>query len=130
MGAGEDILKVLARIEGKLDRLLASGGGDDIVAPATEADLDSQHGDPKIKYDPKRWAGESYKGKNFSEAPADYLDLLAEAFEYFAKKNAKAGEEKKADYDRRDAARAKGWAARIRAGWVRVVHEPGAEVGW
>jgi hypothetical protein len=88
---------------------------------ASDRDLDSRYGDPEVRFDPRDWIGPSFKGCHYSECPADYLDLVAEAKDYFARK---AREENKltakgkpvADYEANDAARARGWAARIRAG--------------
>lgn len=82
------------------------------IAPDT--DLDGQWGDPVIKAkDPRDWNGPSQAGKRFSECSAEYLDLLAARFEFF---NGKETDEKKRGYNTRDAARARGWAARVRAG--------------
>lgn len=97
---------------------------------ASDRDLDGKFGDPEIRArDPRDWTGEPMKGRKFSECPAEYLDLLAERLDYFAEKNA-AGtedEQKKARYQRLDASRARGWAARIRAGKVKPAP---ATPGW
>lgn len=89
---------------------------------ASDSDLDGKYGDPEIKAkDPRDWTGAPMKGRRFSECPAEYLDLLAERLDYFAGKNAESAdpdEQKKARYQKLDAARARGWAARIRAGKV------------
>lgn len=119
MGAGDEILKALARIEGKLDavlgvaRAVSSPGGHDV---APDSDLDGQYGDPQVKFSPKRWTGDNYKGSSFSACPPDFLDALAEALQW-SSEHPKAGKEKYAAYDARDASRARGWAKRIRAGW-------------
>jgi len=92
------------------------------AAPAEVADdreLDSQYGDPPVKFNPRDWTGDSYKGRHFSECPPDFLDMLASAFDYFAKKSDDAGEltaagKPKSLYSRKDAARARGWAKRHR----------------
>lgn len=90
-------------------------GGAAAVAIAPDIDLDGQWGDPVIKAkDPRDWHGPSQAGKRFSECSAEYLDLLAARFEFF---NGKEPDETKRGYNTRDAARARGWAARIRAGW-------------
>lgn len=119
----DELRTVLDRIEGKLDRLLAGGGaaraasssGGGEVAP--DRDLDSEWGDPEIKKDPKRWNGEPLAPIRMSEAPSDYLDVVAEFFEWQAgeddkkeKKDAKG--RPKSYYARKDAARARGWALR------------------
>ncbi len=87
---------------------------------ANDADLDGKFGDPEIRHDPKRWNGPSFKGKRFSEAPPEWLDEMASFKDWAAgQDSAKKTPEndKKAHYNRLDAARARGWAARKRAGW-------------
>ncbi len=95
-----------------LERILAA------LSPAVPSvDLDGPHGDPVIKAkDPRDWAGGSMRGRTFSECPPEYLDLLAERLDYFASKEEDA---KKQKYNLLDAQRARGWAARLRAGWTR-----------
>lgn len=100
----------------------SSGGG----SVADDADLDGQWGDPEIKKDPpvKYWSGADCKGMRMSDCPPEYLDAFAkwkDACAYMADKNAASltGEEAEkkrryAGYDRRDAARARGHAKRIR----------------
>jgi hypothetical protein len=109
----EETIRLLRSIDGSLKSLLALQGG----ARQTErVDLDGPHGDPEVKAkDPRDWTGEPMKGRKFSECPADYLDMIAERFDYFAGKET---DEKKAKYNRLDAARARGWAQRIRGGYV------------
>ncbi len=91
----------------------SSGGG--TVAP--DSDLDGQYGDPQIKFSPRKWAGANYVGSTYSQTEPDFLDVVAEALEWSAN-NPKPAKLKYADYDRRDAARARGWAARLRASGV------------
>ena len=84
------------------------------AAVASDADLDGTHGDPEVRAkDPRDWTGPAMKGRRFSECPPDYLDLLAQRFDYFAGQEA---DPKKAGYNRADARRARGWALRIRNG--------------
>jgi hypothetical protein len=108
-----ETLTLLRSIDNSLKALLALQGG----ARQTErVDLDGPHGNPEVKAkDPRDWTGEPMKGRKFSECPADYLDLMAERFDFFAGKET---DEKKAKYNRLDAARARGWAQRIRGGYV------------
>lgn len=132
-----EIVALLASIDASLKTLVsrqsapqaASASG---PAVASDRDLDGPYGDPEIKArDPRDWTGTPMLGRRFSECPAEYLDLLAERFDYFAEKNG-AGtedEQKKARYQRLDAARARGWAARIRAGKVAQA-PPAAEPGF
>lgn len=90
-------------------------------AIASDRDLDGKWGDPQLKFMPRDWTGASFKGRRFSECPAGLLDLVAETFDYFASqaeaKNEMTDKGKPvADYKRQDAARARGWAKRIRDG--------------
>jgi hypothetical protein len=88
-------------------------------ALASAADLDGPHGDPIIvAKDPRDWSGETMKGRKFSECPPEYLALVADRLDYFAQHNTEAGDAKKAGYNRKDAARARGWEERIRAGYT------------
>ena len=87
---------------------------------ASDDDLNSQYGDPDVRRDPsqKYWQGESYVGMRFGQCPPDYLDAMAKYKDACAFMNEKSGDEAKAKYiayDRRDAARARGWAKRLRA---------------
>lgn len=89
---------------------------------ATDADLDSQYGNQPVRKDPneKNWKGKSCIGLRLSECPADYLDAFAKYKDSCAYMNEKSGDPAKAKYiayDRRDAARARGWAKRIRDGY-------------
>lgn len=84
--------------------------------------LNGLHGDPVIRAkDPRDWTGELMTGRRFSECPPDYLDLLADRYEFFASREE---DEKKKGYNLTDAKRARGWAARLRAGWTAPVTEP------
>jgi hypothetical protein len=103
-------LELLARIAAGIERLIA------LQTPQkpVRVDLDGPHGDPEVKAkDPRDWTGAPMKGRKFSECPAEYLDMLADRFDYFAEREEDA---KKAGYDRLDAARARGWAERVRNG--------------
>jgi len=84
---------------------------------ATEADLDSQYGDEATKFKPRNWTGDWTKGQRMSECEPAFLDMLAEAHDYFAEKNKTAGDMQKAGYELRSARRARGWAQRLRNGW-------------
>jgi hypothetical protein len=91
---------------------------------ATDADLDGPHGDPVLTNVPRDWTGGNFKGLPLSSCPPELLDLAVEQYEYWADK-AEANKEltssgkPRAFYNRADAARARGWARRLRAGWVR-----------
>lgn len=111
-----------------LVRVLAPKG--QAGAVADDRDLDGKYGDPELRFMPRDWTGESYKGLRFSQCPPDLLDLVAQTFDYFADKAEETGETYKdkpvAPYKRKDAARARGWAARIRSGRVQQAAPPAA----
>ena len=93
-------------------------------AAASDRELDGQYGDPDVRFVPRSWTdGGVVKGQRFSRCPPEFLDVLAESYDFFAEKNdaagAKAGNGKpKSMYDRQSAKLARGWARRIRAGWT------------
>jgi hypothetical protein len=125
VGAGSEILQALARIEGKLDRMLAGRWSGSDVAP--DSDLDSQWGDEQIKKSPPRWTGDDFAGANMSGCSADFLRCFAEFKDYCADRDAEKAEkaegderaklEKYARFNRRSAARARGWIKRLESGW-------------
>ena len=140
-GAGHAILEVLARIEGKLDRLLA-GGSSQAPGIASDADLDGQYGNPEVKKDPPRWTGDSHVGRRYSECSPEYLDEMAGFQTWAAERDEKKaapmpdGDDKKkaeknAWYARQRAGYARGWAARLRAGWKPPAPQGDASTeGW
>jgi hypothetical protein len=112
MSASAETLALLKSIDASLRELVALSKS---KKRAETVDLDGPHGNPEIKAkDPRDWSRESMIGKRLSECPPTYLDLLAERYDYFAGKET---DEKKKRYAQLDCARARGWAARIRAGW-------------
>jgi hypothetical protein len=122
----EEVIRLLQSIDSSLRTLVArlaqspSGAGE--IAP--DRDLDGKYGDEEIRSDPKRWDGARMKGRRMSECPPDYLDLLAEFLEWQAqqadKKNERTnGNRPVSEFRRQSAARARGWAMRIRAGQVQ-----------
>ena len=94
------------------------------TALASDADLDGKYGNPAIAAkDPRDWNGPSMKGRLFSECPPEYLDLVASRLDYFAQKADAEGKttssgKPAAPFNRADAARARGWAKRMRDGKV------------
>jgi len=111
------ILLVLESQDRRLTAIERALVGPD-VAPARE--LDSQYGNPVIKKDPKGWRGPSFQGKRLSQATPEYLDVLAELKDWIAEQEDKKGTpegDKYAAFSRKDAARARGWAKRLRDGW-------------
>lgn len=83
-------------------------------------DLDTEWGDPVVFKDPPRWKGESFAGRHFSECSPEFLDVLAGFLQWKGEQQDKNGEKDSKDrprsfYSFKDAARARGWAQRIRA---------------
>jgi len=131
MAQGLEALKSIAKSLAELVTIMRAkkaAPGEEI---ASDADLDGNYGDPLIKgKDPRDWHGESYVGRHLSDAPPEYLDMLAAFYAWKAGRNdedaakpgATADEKSKltkyAKYARTDAARARGWALRKRNGWV------------
>ncbi len=125
MGAAEDSLRLLTRIAEGIDKLVAitqknpaNAGG----AIATDQDLDSRWGDEEVRFTPRDWAGAPMKGKKMSQCPPEFLDLLADAFDYFARQAEEKHEMTEsgkpvAAFKKKSAARARGWALRLRTGW-------------
>jgi len=98
-------------------------------AIAPDDDLDSPYGDNEIRKDPPRWKGEPIAPRRMSECPADYLDQIASFNDWRAAKDEESNAvdakgRPKAGYARKDAARARGWAARIRGGWKPTARTP------
>ncbi len=89
------------------------------VIEVTDADLDGQHGDPKIRMRVRDWAGPDMKGKLASQCPPEFLDEYAKILDWAAGKDAKSDDVDKRKYAplvRKDAARCRGWARRLREG--------------
>lgn len=126
-----------ARIEEKLDRLLAhlgadrkgngagngnAGAGDAPTggAVATLADIQGQHGDFEVKAskNPRGWDGEICDGRMASECPPGFLEAYANFLDWKAS-NPLPGKEKSVKFQRLDAARARRWAIEIREGRVK-----------
>lgn len=88
-------------------------------AIASDRDLDGKWGNPVVKFNPRDWSGDSMKGARMADCPPEFLELLAETFDYFAGKAEENGEmtsggKPVAGFKRADAARARGWAKRNR----------------
>lgn len=129
MGATEETLKLLRSIDASLKTLVARSTPAVTPLIADDRDLDGQYGDPVLKFMPRDWTGPNYKERHFSECPAELLVLVAESLEYFAEQADKKGETTSSGkpvsaYKRKDAARARGWARRVREG--RVPQHAGA----
>lgn len=122
MSDRDEVIKLLRSIDQRLARIEKQGAQAQGPEVADDRELDSQYGDPVVKFHPRDWTGGNYKGSPFSACPPDLLDQLAGAFDYFARKAEESGETTNAGkpvapYKRKDAARARGWAKRLRAGW-------------
>lgn len=121
----ERIAAATERCAASLERMenrRAQGATAEGAEAASDAELDSEWGDPAIKKDPPRWHGQSFAPRRMSQCSPEYLDEMASFLDWSA---GKADEEKQtttsgkpvAPYRRKDAARARGWARRIRSGW-------------
>lgn len=125
MGATDETLALLRSIDASLKTLVAQSR---VAAPkgtANDRDLDGKYGDPEVRFEPRDWTGDRCKGRRFSECPAPFLDLLAETLDYFAEQSEAKNEltakgKPAAPFKRADAARARGWAKRVREGRVPV----------
>lgn len=124
-----ETLKSLASMDATLKAILvvlSEKRGDEPAAPTVN--LDSDKGDPVVKAkDPRDWSGPTQQGNKFSECPAAYLDLVADRLDYFCESET---DEKKLKYNRLDASRARGWAARIRAGYKPPTRPSEAHDPW
>lgn len=111
-----ETLRLLGSIDASLRAILLVLSEQRNDAPAVnDAVCNGPHGDPLVNAkDPRDWAGEPMKGRHFSECPPEYLDLLADRFDYFASKEEDATKKR---YCELDAQRARAWAARLRRGW-------------
>lgn len=118
----EKFIGLLTEIRDGIKLLVAqqgSGGAPAAGAVASDADLDGKYGNPEVRTRVKDWSGPPMTGRKFSQCPAEFLDLLADVLDWKAGKEASDPEKAKyAPLTRKDAARARGWAARIRAGKV------------
>ena len=121
----------LDRIETKLDALMAAlktnggsvaraaGGNAGSPGGDIDADIDGPRGDPEVRFMPKRWTGPDCKGRPFSACEPEFLDLLADAYEWFAQRDDESNAVDKnggpkSKWSRLDAARARAWSARLR----------------
>lgn len=124
----DEVLDVLRSVDATLKEMLALAKqrtaqtrAASSTAVATDRDLDGKYGDPVLKFDPRDWTGPRFKGRHFSECPPELLDLVAETFEFFGRQADEKHEvtdkgKPVGDYKRQDAARARGWAKRMREG--------------
>lgn len=120
MSDRDEVIRLLGSIDASLRQIAKH------FQPAAEVaddrELDSQYGDPVVKFNPRDWTGHNMKGRRMSECSPEFLDQLAGVFDYFAGQAEASGETTNsgklvAPYKRKDAARARGWAKRLRSGW-------------
>jgi hypothetical protein len=133
-------IELLQSIDRRLAQLVAVLTPQQSASVADDRDLDSKYGDPVLKFSPRDWRGASYKNCKFSECPPELLDLVADSLDYFARKSEEQDERTSngkplAPFKRKDAARARGWAKRIRAGYkvnraTGELTEPGDSQGF
>lgn len=117
----EQIQRDVADIKSRLGSNGGGGGGPSGGEVADDADLDSKYGNPLVRFElkAKYWTGESFVGCTFSECSPEYLDATAkylDACAFMAAKDPDEEKRSKARYKTKDAARARGWAKRLRAG--------------
>ena len=123
-----------------LSRSKRSAASAPAAVVADDADLDGPHGDEVLKAKmPKDWTGIDYKGARMSECPSELLDIIASRCDYFAQQNDERDEKDgkgrpKSYWDKLTAKRARGWAARKRAGWkapeAASVQPSSDEISW
>lgn len=116
-----EIHDMMRRLEQKLDevhkllRAMPTPTVEYKQLTSDDADLDSKYGNPKVKFMAKNWKGQDVTGWSFSDCPPEYLDMHAHMLDYFAKKDSANPEKAKdAIWRAKDAARARGWAERLR----------------
>jgi hypothetical protein len=119
------MLTIEERVEA-LERRLSAMEAKAVVAAkpsgpvtADDTDLDSEWGNFEIRKDPARWKGKSYVGKRLSETEPQYLECMADFKTWLAGRQDDAGEvdkngKPKSYWAKKDAARALGWAERLR----------------
>ena len=114
--------ETLRRIEQQLDEVLklvksAPTPTTDLAPKSVnDADLDGKYGNPEVRLVPSKWTGPDYKGWKFSDCPAEFLDEMGGMLDAISRKQSQdPAKAKFADWSAKDAARARGWAARHRA---------------
>lgn len=122
----------LKRVIAGLAAVFGGNGGE----AASDRELDHpQHGDPEVRLIPRDAVGCGVtKGQKFSRCPADFLEMLAESYDWFATKNDETGAvdgkgKPKSVWDKKSARLARGWARRIREGWTPPPPPPAPNFG-
>lgn len=131
--------EMLRRIEQKLDEVLklvkyAPTPTKDLAPKSVNyADLDGKYGNPVVRLVPSKWTGPDYKGWKFADCPAEFLDEMSGMLDAISRKQSQdPAKAKFADWSAKDAARARGWAARHRAngGPSKMEPLPGGDPDW
>lgn len=118
------IVSSLQSIDMSLKALVAQNQKALPVRIATDKEMTGKYGDPVVRSMPKFWTGADYKGKKYSECPPELLDQVADQQEWVANKADEKSEHTDdgkpiAPFRRNDAAKARGWAQRMRkGGWT------------
>lgn len=118
----EQTIALLTRIAVAVEKMAASVAkptSATIAEVAPDAELDGQFGDVEVKKDPPRWTGDPVAPCRMSQGTPDWLDSLASFYDWKADKDEESGAvdakgRPKAHWSRKDAARARGWSARLR----------------
>ncbi len=109
----------LAKLFGEASRIfgeISKAYGGSSKASTPNVDIDGRYGDPVIKFDPKRWNGDSFVGKKLSQCSIEYLEVFAEFKEWAAANPLEGKEPKYVEYDRKDGLLARAWIERKRSG--------------
>lgn len=111
----------LKSMDGVLKQLLKQRQAATPKPIASDQDLDGKWGDPVLKFSPRDWTGAPFKNSHYSQCPPALLDLVADSLDWFAQEAERKGElttkgKPVAEFRRADAARARGWAKRMRDG--------------
>lgn len=130
------LFDLLESIDASLKVLVAAHRATAVAsgAVADALDLDGKYGDEVVRFNPRDWNGDDIKGAKMSACPPEALELLAKAYDYFAQKNEKDNKRTDAgkpvwEYDKRSAARARGWAQRKAEGWKHPAGDD-TEITW
>lgn len=76
-------------------------------------DLATEWGDPVIRYVPRGWSGNDYKGVRMSQTSPVFLRWLADELARGIERKRAAGDHEKAGWDRKTQLRAEGWIDKL-----------------
>ena len=113
----EELEARITAIEARIGALAAAPKGPGAKPMGMNID-DPKWGDPEIRYVSKKWTGANMVGRRFSQCPIDFLEFHAADLDRSAAYKENTGDEQKVKYaamDRRDAAKARAWAERLRS---------------